>query len=150
MHHTLISTVVILKLIKSNPNTYFYKSFHWLKGHYREARYSQTKHHWWWKANFVFGKMRILQNFEGMIICRKNCLNLKKNKKCEFCRPSRFPRRGSFCCGRFSAYPMVRTATSERLPRSSYPFTWILSQSVQSSRSIGNGVISLWLFNFIT
>ena len=24
-----------------------------LHGHYREARYTQTKHHWWWKANQV-------------------------------------------------------------------------------------------------
>ena len=34
-------------------------------GHYREARYTQTKHHWWWKANFVFSEIRELQNFTG-------------------------------------------------------------------------------------
>ena len=25
-----------------------------LYGHYREAKFTQTKHHWWWKANQVF------------------------------------------------------------------------------------------------
>jgi len=39
-----------------------------LYGHYREARYSQTKHHWWWKTNFVFSKIRILQNYDGPVI----------------------------------------------------------------------------------
>ena len=24
-------------------------------GHYREARFTQTKHHWWWKANRSVG-----------------------------------------------------------------------------------------------
>jgi len=34
-------------------------------GHYREARYTQTKHHWWWKANFVFNSILALQNYSG-------------------------------------------------------------------------------------
>jgi len=38
-----------------------------LYGHYREARFSQTKHHWWWKTNFVFSKIRILQNYDGIV-----------------------------------------------------------------------------------
>ena len=37
-----------------------------LYGHYREARYSQMKHHWWWKTNFVFSNIRILQNYDGI------------------------------------------------------------------------------------
>lgn len=36
-----------------------------LYGHYREARYSQTKHHWWWKVNFIFGKIRTLRHYDG-------------------------------------------------------------------------------------
>ncbi|CAG7838671.1 unnamed protein product [Allacma fusca] len=36
-------------------------------GHYREARYTQTKHHWWWKANFVFGKIVTLRNYTGVV-----------------------------------------------------------------------------------
>ena len=28
-----------------------------LYGHYREARFTQTKHHWWWKLNHVFGNV---------------------------------------------------------------------------------------------
>ena len=36
-----------------------------LYGHYREARYSQTKHHWWWKTNFVFSQIRTLRNYHG-------------------------------------------------------------------------------------
>lgn len=39
-----------------------------LYGHYREARYSQMKHHWWWKTNFVFSNIRILQNYDGPIV----------------------------------------------------------------------------------
>lgn len=36
-----------------------------LHGHYREARYTQTKHHWWWKANYVFEGIRVLRNYTG-------------------------------------------------------------------------------------
>ena len=36
-----------------------------LYGHYREARYSQTKHHWWWKTNFIFGKVPLLRHYDG-------------------------------------------------------------------------------------
>lgn len=38
-----------------------------LYGHYREARYSQTKHHWWWKVNFMFSKVRALKDHYGTI-----------------------------------------------------------------------------------
>jgi hypothetical protein len=37
-----------------------------LYGHYREARYSQTKHHWWWKVNFIFGKIKALRDYNGI------------------------------------------------------------------------------------
>lgn len=39
-----------------------------LYGHYREARYSQTKHHWWWKTNFIFGKLRLLEDYDGHVV----------------------------------------------------------------------------------
>ena len=42
-------------------------------GHYREARYTQTKHHWWWKANFVFGRIETLRNYTGTEIFSCSC-----------------------------------------------------------------------------
>ncbi|XP_060118210.1 alpha-1,6-mannosyl-glycoprotein 2-beta-N-acetylglucosaminyltransferase [Heteronotia binoei] len=30
-------------------------------GHYREAAFAQTKHHWWWKLHFVWERVRILR-----------------------------------------------------------------------------------------
>nr|CAG4636855.1 EOG090X0302 [Ceriodaphnia reticulata] len=39
-----------------------------LYGHYREARYSQTKHHWWWKTNFIFGEIRALRDYNGPVV----------------------------------------------------------------------------------
>lgn len=38
-------------------------------GHYREVSIVQIKHHWWWKLNFVFNSIEILQN-------RTDCLLL--------------------------------------------------------------------------
>jgi N-acetylglucosaminyltransferase II (MGAT2) len=34
-------------------------------GHYREAQFTQTKHHWWWKANRVFDQLEVTQNYTG-------------------------------------------------------------------------------------
>ena len=28
-----------------------------LYGHYRQAKFTQIKHHWWWKAHHVFNKL---------------------------------------------------------------------------------------------
>ncbi|KAJ8680206.1 hypothetical protein QAD02_015993, partial [Eretmocerus hayati] len=39
-----------------------------LYGHYREAKFTQTKHHWWWKANRVFDHLTILRNHTGMVL----------------------------------------------------------------------------------
>lgn len=39
-----------------------------LAGHYREAKFTQTKHHWWWKANQVFDKLSITSNFQGTVL----------------------------------------------------------------------------------
>ncbi|KAI1287956.1 Alpha-1,6-mannosyl-glycoprotein 2-beta-N-acetylglucosaminyltransferase [Halotydeus destructor] len=37
-------------------------------GHYREAKYTQTKHHWFWKANFVFDGLQVTRNHSGLYI----------------------------------------------------------------------------------
>ncbi|CAK9824840.1 Alpha-1,6-mannosyl-glycoprotein 2-beta-N-acetylglucosaminyltransferase [Anthophora retusa] len=39
-----------------------------LYGHYREAKFTQTKHHWWWKANRVFDQLSITNNHTGMVL----------------------------------------------------------------------------------
>ncbi|XP_066562157.1 alpha-1,6-mannosyl-glycoprotein 2-beta-N-acetylglucosaminyltransferase [Amia ocellicauda] len=33
--------------------------------HYREASFTQTKHHWWWKLHFVWERVRALQGYSG-------------------------------------------------------------------------------------
>ncbi|XP_063242621.1 alpha-1,6-mannosyl-glycoprotein 2-beta-N-acetylglucosaminyltransferase-like [Bacillus rossius redtenbacheri] len=37
-------------------------------GHYREAKFTQIKHHWWWKANWVFNKLTVTHNHEGLVL----------------------------------------------------------------------------------
>ncbi|XP_043232122.1 alpha-1,6-mannosyl-glycoprotein 2-beta-N-acetylglucosaminyltransferase-like [Amphibalanus amphitrite] len=37
-------------------------------GHYREARFTQTKHHWWWKANRVFDQLEFTKNHSGLFL----------------------------------------------------------------------------------
>ncbi|XP_011494707.1 PREDICTED: alpha-1,6-mannosyl-glycoprotein 2-beta-N-acetylglucosaminyltransferase isoform X2 [Ceratosolen solmsi marchali] len=39
-----------------------------LYGHYREAKFTQTKHHWWWKANRVFDQLTIMRNHTGVVL----------------------------------------------------------------------------------
>uniref|UniRef100_A0A0A9XQL9 Alpha-1,6-mannosyl-glycoprotein 2-beta-N-acetylglucosaminyltransferase n=2 Tax=Lygus hesperus TaxID=30085 RepID=A0A0A9XQL9_LYGHE len=39
-----------------------------LYGHYREAKFTQTKHHWWWKANRVFGELEVTRNHTGLVL----------------------------------------------------------------------------------
>lgn len=36
-----------------------------LYGHYREAKFTQTKHHWWWKANRVFNELEVTRFHSG-------------------------------------------------------------------------------------
>ncbi|XP_063876468.1 alpha-1,6-mannosyl-glycoprotein 2-beta-N-acetylglucosaminyltransferase-like isoform X1 [Scylla paramamosain] len=36
--------------------------------HYREARFTQTKHHWWWKANKIFDDVWVLKNHTGLVL----------------------------------------------------------------------------------
>jgi alpha-1,6-mannosyl-glycoprotein beta-1,2-N-acetylglucosaminyltransferase len=37
-------------------------------GHYREAKFTMTKHHWWWKAHHIFDHMRLTHNFQGYVV----------------------------------------------------------------------------------
>ncbi|CAF1362540.1 unnamed protein product [Rotaria sordida] len=37
-------------------------------GHYREASITQIKHHWWWKLNFVFKSIKILQSRSDLLV----------------------------------------------------------------------------------
>ncbi|XP_065341868.1 alpha-1,6-mannosyl-glycoprotein 2-beta-N-acetylglucosaminyltransferase isoform X1 [Cloeon dipterum] len=39
-----------------------------LYGHYREAKFTQTKHHWWWKANRVFDHLEVTRNHTGLVL----------------------------------------------------------------------------------
>ncbi|XP_014209608.1 alpha-1,6-mannosyl-glycoprotein 2-beta-N-acetylglucosaminyltransferase [Copidosoma floridanum] len=36
--------------------------------HYREAKFTQTKHHWWWKANRIFDQLNVTRNHTGMVL----------------------------------------------------------------------------------
>lgn len=37
-------------------------------GHYRESKFTQIKHHWWWKMNYVFNKVEVTATFEGLVV----------------------------------------------------------------------------------
>ncbi|XP_062323678.1 alpha-1,6-mannosyl-glycoprotein 2-beta-N-acetylglucosaminyltransferase [Osmerus eperlanus] len=37
-------------------------------GHYREAKFSQTKHHWWWKLHFVWDRVRAMKDHNGLVL----------------------------------------------------------------------------------
>ena len=37
-----------------------------LYGHYREAKFTQTKHHWWWKANRIFEQLALTKHHTGI------------------------------------------------------------------------------------
>jgi len=39
-----------------------------IHGHYREAKFTQTKHHWWWKANQVFHNLKVSKDFQGYFL----------------------------------------------------------------------------------
>lgn len=37
-------------------------------GHYREAKFTMTKHHWWWKANKVFDMLNATKTYTGPVL----------------------------------------------------------------------------------
>ncbi|KAH8363578.1 hypothetical protein KR084_011760 [Drosophila pseudotakahashii] len=39
-----------------------------LYGHYREAKFTQTKHHWIWKANRVFNELEVTRYHTGLVL----------------------------------------------------------------------------------
>lgn len=37
-------------------------------GHYREANFTQMKHHWWWKLHRIFDELRVTRRHNGMLL----------------------------------------------------------------------------------
>lgn len=37
-------------------------------GHYRESKYTMTKHHWWWKINKVFDMLNVTKTYMGPVL----------------------------------------------------------------------------------
>ncbi|XP_031625275.1 alpha-1,6-mannosyl-glycoprotein 2-beta-N-acetylglucosaminyltransferase-like isoform X2 [Contarinia nasturtii] len=37
-------------------------------GHYREAKFTQLKHHWWWKMNRVFDQLNVTRHHTGLVL----------------------------------------------------------------------------------
>ncbi|XP_053622684.1 alpha-1,6-mannosyl-glycoprotein 2-beta-N-acetylglucosaminyltransferase isoform X2 [Plodia interpunctella] len=69
-----------------------------LHGHYREAKYTQTKHHWWWKANRIFNQLQCTSGHTGMVLFLEedhyvaedfiymlNLLRTTADKTCPYC-----------------------------------------------------------------
>lgn len=60
-----IFTCLIFRALLKKCNNALYPD---LYGHYREAKFTQTKHHWWWKANRVFNQLEITRNHSGLVV----------------------------------------------------------------------------------
>lgn len=39
-----------------------------LYGHYREAKFTQMKHHWWWKLNRIFDQLHVTKHHNGFLL----------------------------------------------------------------------------------
>lgn len=37
-------------------------------GHYREAKFTQMKHHWWWKLNVIFDSLNVTKYHNGFLL----------------------------------------------------------------------------------
>lgn len=37
-------------------------------GHYREVKFTMTKHHWWWKINRIFKDLWVTRNHRGLVL----------------------------------------------------------------------------------
>ena len=48
-------------------------------GHYREARVTQMKHHWWWKANRIFHQLRVTKDVTRLVLFLEEDLYLTKD-----------------------------------------------------------------------
>lgn len=42
--------------------------YHDLYGHYREAVFTQMKHHWWWKLNRIFDQLEVTRHHMGLLL----------------------------------------------------------------------------------
>lgn len=62
--------------------------------HYREAKFTQAKHHWWWKANRVFSQLEITRYHTGKIFFSFFACKEKANRLFIFYHYYRFPRFG--------------------------------------------------------
>jgi alpha-1,6-mannosyl-glycoprotein beta-1,2-N-acetylglucosaminyltransferase len=77
-----------------------------LYGHYREAKFTQTKHHWWWKANRIFNELRATMYYNGLVLFLEedhfaaedflSVLSLMKNE-----RDLRYPNCDILCLGTY-------------------------------------------------
>lgn len=69
-----------------------------LYGHYREAKFTQTKHHWWWKINHVMDVLFIMRNHSGPVLLLEedhyvasdflamlNLMDSEQKQRCQHC-----------------------------------------------------------------
>ncbi|XP_026317399.1 alpha-1,6-mannosyl-glycoprotein 2-beta-N-acetylglucosaminyltransferase-like [Hyposmocoma kahamanoa] len=65
--NSLVKTIDFTKVraVKLKCNNALHPDVH---GHYREAKYTQTKHHWWWKANRIFNQLQCTANHTGLVL----------------------------------------------------------------------------------
>lgn len=66
-----------------------------LYGHYREASFTQTKHHFWWKANRIFDQLEVTRYHTGQVLFLEEdhyvaedflyLLNMMQKKAYELC-----------------------------------------------------------------
>ncbi|CRK94229.1 CLUMA_CG007744, isoform A [Clunio marinus] len=47
--------------------------------HYREAKFTQMKHHWWWKLNRIFDQLRATRKHEGILLLIEEDYYLSKD-----------------------------------------------------------------------
>lgn len=95
-----IITFLINRAIIRKCNNALYPD---LYGHYREAKFTQTKHHWWWKANRVFDQLDVTRYHTGQLHFKftKKIKN-KYIKSKNVYRSGFVPRGRSLCSRRFS------------------------------------------------
>lgn len=63
-----INIFILKRALKRKCNNAHYPD---LYGHYREAAFTQTKHHWFWKTNTVFDGLEVTKYHTGRIFNRK-------------------------------------------------------------------------------
>lgn len=51
--------------IRLKCNNAFFPDHH---GHYREAKFTQMKHHWWWKLNRIFDELSVTKSMRDILL----------------------------------------------------------------------------------